>query len=66
MGAIVIGKRHCGVFQDRTTAETEIVVVPNLAIRELGWFHHEPDVVAWATFSTNNEFSLRRPLAESS
>jgi hypothetical protein len=25
-------------FQDRTTAETEIVVAPNLAIRELGWF----------------------------
>jgi hypothetical protein len=44
IGTTVIAKRHCGFFRDRATAETKIVVAPNLAIHELGWFHHELDV----------------------
>jgi len=41
MGAAVIGKRHSGLFRDRTTAQAETAFPPNLAMNDSDRFHHQ-------------------------
>src|SRR3984893_14177805 len=41
MGAAVIGKRHSGLFRDRTTAQAETAFPPNLVANDSGRFLHQ-------------------------